>query len=216
MKKALLMIVLLLQSPALFAGMSEKLAEIQKAWAVAKYQTPESEQEKAFEALAGKARKLVADHPDHAEPKVWLAIVLSTEAGVNGGLSALGLVKEARSLLEAAEQIDPDVLDGSVYTSLGSLYYQVPGWPLAFGDDEKAEAYLRKALKVNPQGIDANYFYGDFLLSDYRPKEAIKYLRQAKAAPPRPQRPIADAGRHKEIEAALAKAQQMLDREDDR
>ncbi len=39
-------------------------------------------------------------------------------------------MKEARASLEAALKIAPEALDGSAYTSLGSLYYQVPGWPL--------------------------------------------------------------------------------------
>jgi hypothetical protein len=56
--------------------------------------------------------------------------------------------------------IDPRALQGSAYTSLGSLYYQVPGWPIGFGDDKRAEAMLLKALEINPDGIDPNYFYG--------------------------------------------------------
>ena len=58
------------------------------------------------------------------------------------------------------------MLNGSVYTSLGSLYYQVPGWPIGFGSDKKAESYLKKALAVNPDGMDPNYFYGDFMLQE--------------------------------------------------
>ena len=46
----------------------------------------------------------------------------------------------------------------------GFPYYQVPGWPVGFGDDEKAEQLLKQALAINPTGIDPNFFYGDFLL----------------------------------------------------
>ena len=144
------------------------------------------------------------------EPKVWLAICLSTDAGVNGGFGALGKVKEAKALLDDAEKIDPKVLNGSVYTSLGSLYYQVPGWPIAFGNEEMAEKYLKKALAMNPDGIDPNFFYGDFLLTEDHPQEALKYLKKAKAAPARPTRPVADAGRRLEVDEAISKAQKML------
>ena len=192
------------------AGTPISLMGIQKEWAIAKYQTPEDDQEKAFEELVARARQLVESHPGDAAAKVWLAIAISTDAGVNGGLGALGKVKEARKYLEEAEKIDPDVLNGSVYTSLGSLYYQVPGWPIGFGNDDKAEEYLKKALKLNPDGIDPNYFYADFLLEEDKPKLALKYLDKARAAPARPDRPIADKGRHKEIDAAIAKAKDML------
>jgi tetratricopeptide (TPR) repeat protein len=137
---------------------------------------------------------------------VWLAIVLSTDAGVTGGFGALGKVKEARRQLEAAEKINPDALNGSIYTSLGSLYYQVPGWPIGFGDDEKAETYLKKALAINPDGIDPNYFYGDFMLEEGNYQQAIKYLEKAAAAPPRPGRPLADKGRQAEVQQKLQQA----------
>ncbi|WP_456446636.1 tetratricopeptide repeat protein [Thiolapillus sp.] len=211
MKKLLFVVFLSLAGALVQAMPAEELAEIQHDWAVANYNTPEDGQEKAFEKLVAKARDLVKRYPDEAAPKVWLAISLSTDAGVNGGFGALGKVKEAKKLLEAAEKIDPQVLNGSIYTSLGSLYYQVPGWPIAFGNDDKAEQYLKKALQINPQGIDSNYFYADFLLEQDQPKKALKYLEKALAAPPRPGRPLADKGRRQEVQQAMARARNMLD-----
>ena len=201
---------LLFASTASLADIDEDIVSIQHQWARANYETPESEQEQAFEELVAEARKLVENNPGSAEPRVWLAIVLSTDAGVTGGFGALGKVKEARRELEAAEKIDPDVLHGSIYTSLGSLYYQVPGWPIGFGDDEKAEEYLKKALAMNPDGIDPNYFYGDFMLEEDNYQEAVKYLEKAAAAPARPERPVADKGRQAEIQAKLQQARKKL------
>ncbi len=211
-KLGTLLIVLLVFTalPARAASVEELVSRLQHQWAVAKYQTPEKAREKAFEKLAQEATAARKAHPGEAPLLVWEAIILSTYAGERGGLGALGLVKEAKRLLEEAERIDPEVLDGSVYTSLGSLYYQVPGWPIGFGDDDKAEALLKKALAINPDGIDANYFYGDYLIEEGRYAEAVQVLEHALAAPPRPGRPIADEGRRKEIEAALAKARSHL------
>ena len=107
-----------------------------------------------------------------------------------------------------AEKIDASALDGSVYTSLGSLYAKAPGWPLAFGDKKQAAAYLRKALAINPDGIDPNYFYGDLLIEQKQKAEAERYLNKALAAAPRPGRDDADSGRRAEIQQALAKLKQ--------
>ena len=203
-------------SALLFAGsvaladVTDDVVKIQHQWARANYDTPEKEQEAVFESLVAEARTLVERNPDRAEPRVWLAIVLSTDAGVTGGLGALGKVKEARRQLEAAEKISPEVLNGSIYTSLGSLYYQVPGWPIGFGDEEKAEMYLKKALSINPVGIDPNYFYGDFQLEEGNYQKAVKYLEKAAAAPPRPGRPLADKGRQAEIQEKLQLARKKL------
>ena len=156
-------------------------------------------------ALAAQADAVAHQFPGRAEPLVWKAIALSTEAGAKGGLGALSLAKEAKATLEQAERLNPNALgDGSVYTSLGSLYYQVPGFPVGFGDKAKAEAYLKKALAQNPNGIDPNYFYGDFLFHQGQLAGAEKALQKALAAPPRPGREIADRGRRAEVAALLA------------
>ena len=139
---------------------------------------------------------------------VWEAIILSSYAKFAGGLSALSKAKAARDLLERAEKIDPAALNGSIYTSLGSLYYKVPRWPIGFGDKKKARAYLEKALQINPDGIDPNYFYGDFLLEQGEYAKARTYLEKALASPPRNGREDADQGRRTEVEQDLEKANQ--------
>lgn len=191
--------------------LNEAILDLQTAWAQANYQMPEAQLEPVFEGLTRRARAVVEHFPGRAEPLVWEAIIISSDAGKNGGLGALGKVKQARKLLLEAEKIDAGVLDGSIYTSLGSLYYQVPGWPIGFGDDEQAERYLRKALELNPHGIDANYFYGDFLLRQKRYREAVEYLAHALGAPPRPGRPVADAGRRQEAGSRLAIAREKAE-----
>jgi len=45
---------------------------------------------------------------------------------------------------------------------LGTLYDKVPSWPIAFGNDNTAKTMLETALKINPNGIANNYFYGKF------------------------------------------------------
>ncbi|NIA02745.1 MAG: hypothetical protein GWO88_00825 [Planctomycetia bacterium] len=191
-------------------GMKTVLLELQHSWAKVKYETPEDKREAAFEKLSSDAEKLARQYPGRAEPLIWQAIILSTQAGESGGLGALRLVKEARGLLLAAEKINPEVLQGSVYTSLGSLYYQVPGWPLGFGDDDKAEKYLQQALALNPKGIDPNFFYADYLYEQGRYKEAMAYVQRTLDAPARQQRPLADDGRRREANVLMQKIQQKL------
>ena len=210
-KRHLLMPLLLgLCAAPAFANISDELAPLQQRWAEVQYQTPEKARADAFEQLAGEAEQLVQRHADAAEPLIWQGIILSTWAGAKGGLGALALCKQARQSLEAAIKINPAALDGSAYTSLGSLYYQVPGWPVGFGDDDKAEELLKKALALAPDGIDANFFYGDYLMDQGRYGEAVVVLEHAAAAAPRPGRELADQGRQAEIQAKLAKARAKL------
>ncbi|RRV37410.1 hypothetical protein EGJ86_13870 [Pseudomonas sp. o96-267] len=180
-----------------------QLHQLQTRWAEINYQTPEKQREEAFAKLVTQADAALASEPKAAELLIWRGIILSTEAGAKGGLGALGLVKEAKASLEQALTIDPQALDGSAYTSLGSLYYQVPGWPIGFGDDEQAEQMLKQALAINPNGIDPNYFYGDFLQRQKRFEESRAALEKALAAKDRPGRELADQGRRAEATALL-------------
>jgi tetratricopeptide (TPR) repeat protein len=188
-------------------ALADDLGALQHGWAHAYYELSGAQQSRQFETLAQHAGQLTLRYGGRAEPLVWEAIVLSSEAKFKGGLGALSLVKRARELLLAAEHIDPQALDGSVYASLGSLYAKVPGWPIGFGDKDKARTYLQKALSINPQGIDPNYFYAELLLDDGDRAGAAAFLNKALAAPPRPGREDADAGRRAEAQQLLASLQ---------
>ena len=184
-----------------------ELLSIQQAWAKVNYETPAGDARKeAFDALEKRAEAFTKQHTGRAEALIWEGIIESSYAGAKGGLGALGLAKEARSNLEAAMKIDPTALNGSAYTSLGTLYYRVPGFPIGFGDHDKARKLLQEALKINPNGIDPNYFYADFLVKEGEYAAALPYLEKAAKAPARPGREVADKGRRAEIDALMATA----------
>ena len=108
--------------------------------------------------------------------------------------------------LDRAEKLDPTALEGGIYASLGALYSKVPGGFMGFGDDEIATEYFEKALAVDADTIDNNYFYGEFLLVQGDYARARSLLEHALAAPPVAERPVFDAGRRAEIRDLLAVA----------
>lgn len=198
-----LVLTLLLSTPLLAATPHEVIRPVQDQWAEIKYRVPEKQQADRYEALGKKSRQLVDDNPGMAEALVWEGIVLSSEAGARGGLGALSLAKDAKQRFEEALKINDKVLQGSAYTSLATLYAKVPGWPIGFGDKEKAENYFKKSLAINPDGIDPNFFYAEYLAERDRNAEARQFLEKALQAAPRPGRELADKGRREEIRALL-------------
>ena len=80
--------------------------------------------------------------------------------------------------------------------------------PIGFGDDDKAEWHLKRALTINPDGLDSLYFWGDYLHQQGRDAEARQALEKALQAPPRPGRELADAGRREEIRHLLSQLEQ--------
>lgn len=198
-----LVLALLLSSPLLAATPDEVIRPVQDQWAEIKYRVPEKQQADRYEQLAQKSRQLVDANPGVAEVLVWDGIVLSSEAGARGGLGALSLAKDAKQRFEEALKINDKALQGSAYTSLATLYAKVPGWPIGFGDKEKAETYFRKSLAINPDGIDPNFFYAEYLAERDRNAEARQFLEKALKAAPRPGRELADKGRREEIRVLL-------------
>lgn len=189
-------------APAVDAAVAA-YSSLQLRWAQIKYGLPAKDQPAAFEALAKLADAAVAAHPRDPRVLTWHGIVMSSWAGAKGGLGALSLVRDAKGDFETALAIDETALDGSAHTSLGSLYYQVPGWPIGFGDADKARAHLQAGLRLNPDGIDSNFFFGDFLRDEGDDQAAIAALEKALQAPPRPGRESADEGRRAEIRSLL-------------
>ena len=199
-----------LASMAFADAVDDRVRALQKSWEHVNYEVPKASRAAEMEKLSREADAVVKQYPNRAEPLVWDAIITSTAGGLKGGLGGLSMAKEAKAMLEKAEAMNPTVLEGSVYTSLGSLYAQVPGAPIGFGDKTKARTYLQKALAVNPTGIDPNYFMGDFLLRQRDYAGAVRALEKAIAAPARPGREVADRGRRAEAQALLTEARQKM------
>ena len=186
-------VALLLLSPQSFAeSLNDSLQRIESEWASIYYSTPKQKQGPAYCQLLDKTIHLSRQHPNNAEPIIWEAIVKATNADHQDAVSALESIHDARDLLLKAIEINPQAMDGSAYVTLGTLYYMAPKWPIGFGDEETAQKMLQTGLKINPNGIESNYFYGDFLLSNNNFNEAEKYFKRALAIPARAEQFYAD------------------------
>ena len=172
--------------PSYADDFGQGLAAIQSEWATANYQTKGKQRDAAFTALVDHAAQFRSRYPERAEALAWEGIVLSTYAGEVGAMSAMS---------------------GGIYASLGALYSKVPGGLIGFGDDVLAARYFEKALAVDPDNIDNNYFYGEFLLDQGAYAHARTVLEHALAAPAVVDRPVFDSGRREEIRALLAVAE---------
>ena len=189
--------------PAVAAAAS--VEQLRSDWAHVQYELPEAARLEAMSRLKNVADASLATDQTSAGLLIWDAIITSSVAGLKGGLGALSLAKEARARLEQAQKLQPGALNGSALTSLGALYYQVPGWPIGFGNKDKARESLQAALKIDPESIDANYFYADFLLEQGDQGGARQAAEHVLKAPPRAGREVADNGRRAEARALIAK-----------
>jgi tetratricopeptide (TPR) repeat protein len=192
-------------------AMDAQVKHINDEWARIKYQmVGRSNQYDEIDALAKQAAQVAARYPGRAEPLLWQGIVNSEEAAMASTFSKLGYASTARDILEKARAINPKAANGGVLMSLGVLYYKVPGFPIGFGSAKKARGYLDAALAMDPNGLDANFFYGDFLAAQGDYTNAKAHLVRALKAPADPTRPIWDAGRRGEARKLMAEVDRHL------
>jgi tetratricopeptide (TPR) repeat protein len=203
MKKTTFVALLLLSSQCVAENLNESLQGIEEQWASIYYKMPKQKRGTEYRRLLERTINLSKQHPKNAEPIIWEAIVKATNADHQDAVSALKAIHESRDLLLKAIEINPQALNGSAYVTLGTLYYLTPKWPIGFGDEETAQKMLQTALEINPNGIDSNYFYGDFLLSNNKLNEAEKYFKRAIAIPARAEQLYADNQLKEEAKLAL-------------
>lgn len=189
----------------------DELQSIQREFDAANFSGLEKGDRKdAFEALVAHAAQFSERYPGRVEAVAWNGIVLSTYAGEVSALGAMKYAKAAREALLRAESMQPTALDGALYASLGALYSKVPGGIVGFGDDDLAAQYFEKALAIDSDNIDSNYFYGEFLIEHEQYERAMQVLNRALSAPKVAERPLFDAGRREEISRLLRTAKGEL------
>jgi len=180
MKKLIVVVFLLLFTQSAISGsMDERVSAIEGNWAETREIEATPERKNIFLQLASDITDVVFEFPSQAEPLILKSAILLTMAEDASSFVALGLVNEAKDLLQKAIGINPKASKGSALVTLGVLYYKVPSWPIAFGDNSEAEVYLLKALAVDPEGIGSNYYYGEFLLEQGKKEQAISFLNKA-------------------------------------
>ncbi|MDP2903389.1 MAG: TRAP transporter TatT component family protein [Methylovulum sp.] len=193
MKNILFVVLLLLSSTHCLAdNLQDALQGIETEWASIYYGTPRQLQGSAYATLLDKTVKLSRQYPKDTNALFWQAVVKASYADRQDPVSALAAIYEVRDLLNKIITINPTTMNGSAYVVLGTLYHKAPAWPIAFGDDEKASKSFQAALKISPDGMDSNYYYGEFLLANNPLKDAEIYFKKASVAPVRATQQYAD------------------------
>ncbi len=210
----LLLIALLATAPGVLScqaanSLPPEVRRLQTKWEAIKFGVPEGdEQTKQMNSLGEEADAIGANQPNVPEALIWDGIITSERASMASTFSALGLATRARDILEQAYKMDPARLDAGATTSLGVLYYRVPGFPIGFGDKKKARQLLEQAVKLAPNGLDAWYFYGDFLYTQDELPKAAEAFQHALKIPPHPDRPLWDKNRRLVIQEMLTKIEE--------
>lgn len=183
--------------------MEVAVQQLKKEWAEVKYLVPKEQKVKKLESLIARAHRISAQNPNEALPLLWEGTMLSTLASLKSGFGALGVAKKARAQLEESLMKDPTVENGYAHVILGALYSRVPGRPIGFGNKEAAKHHFLTALNMDPEGLESNFFYGEFLQSEGEYQQAMHHFEMAHHSSPNPNFKVFEDGRRQEVSNAM-------------
>lgn len=184
----------------------QDIAGFKQAWSSIKYPAnniSKSEQIKQLEGLVAQLDQYARQKPNDAATLLWQGTLRSTLASLKGGLGALSLAKEAKQFLEKSLAVDPTVEHGYAHVILGALFQKVPGKPLGFGSKEIARHHFLTALQMDPNGLESNFFFGEYLIQMGDHASAKGYLEKAARSAVDQQFMVFEQGRRDEVQKAL-------------
>nr|MCH9699039.1 hypothetical protein [Gammaproteobacteria bacterium] len=183
----------------------QTLLQLEHRWAEIRYQTPEKQRLQAFDNELNELSRHPSGCQQSAEYQLIQAMIKGSMAKLQSRLDGLNMIRQIEHHLQTAIKTNPAVMQGMSWTLLGLLYDKSPGWPFSIGDDKAAEQAYQKGLELNPDGVDANYYYGDFLRRKKQSEPARQYLLKASRGKQGHQSEIAFQGRMLDVSRALKK-----------
>lgn len=184
-------LLMLTVNMATASSLMDEINGIESDWAKVFYHSAKTDDmaKKEYSRLIAKTQRLEIKYPDATEPIFWEANILASRAEHENIFTALASIETAKTLLKQVIQKDASTLGGAALITLGILYYEMP---LTYNRNSMAENHLKEALKINPNGVDPNYFYAEFLRSMDQAIAAIKYYKFALSATVRFEQQFAD------------------------
>ncbi|MFW5842774.1 MAG: hypothetical protein ACOCW6_02515, partial [Spirochaetota bacterium] len=102
-----------------------------------------------YEEGAGHAREAIEIDPSIAEAYFWEAANRGSVGQTRGVLNSLFMASDLNDLLHQTVRRDDDYPEP--YFMLGTLYRELPGRPVSFGDDDAAVSFGRLAVDLHEE-----------------------------------------------------------------
>jgi len=131
--------------------------------------------ETADKALAGNANEIVGLY--------WKAVAMGKLSEEMGILNSLKMTRPMEKLFLRVIALDERYDNAGGHKALGRMYFRLPGFPISFGNKEKALFHLKRALELYPHDLIAKAFYAEALYDMGKKQEAIKLAEAIVATP---------------------------------
>lgn len=137
------------------------------------------------------AERAVETQPEGVEGRYWYALTIGRLGEARGILRSLSAASDMRRELETVLELAPD--HAGAHFALGMLYHRLPGWPLSFGDNNRALELMSAAVELAPDNTTYRLGLAELLLDLRRRDDAISQLETIIEMPLTPDEPVESA-----------------------
>jgi len=123
----------------------------------------------AESALAGNTNEVVALY--------WKGVAMGKLIENMRILDALRMTRSMENLFLRVIAINEHYDAAGGHKALGRIYHQLPGFPISFGDNEKALFHLGRAYELYPDDIIVRAFLAELLMDMGRKHEALGHAQ---------------------------------------
>ena len=135
----------------------------------------------------------------------WKSAAMGKIAEDSGVFNALRMLRPMESMLLRVVELDERYENAGAHRALGRMYHKLPGFPISFGNNDKALMHLKRAHELFPQDVITHVFYAELLYDTGKKQEARHHAEFVLAMP------IADEDA-REFAEYVSIAQSVLDK----
>ncbi|MDR4517677.1 MAG: TRAP transporter TatT component family protein [Nitrosomonas sp.] len=175
-RPALLSTIAWIKQLALSTRSSTVLAELARLkFANAEVETEKSTRIELYKECIVTADMALAINKDEVRALYWKAVAMGKSSEESGIVNALRMTRPMEQLFLRVIELDEHYDNAGAHKALGRMYYKLPGFPISFGNKEKALFHLKRAHTLFPNDIITRAFYAEVLLDMGRVQEARKH-----------------------------------------
>ena len=136
-----------------------------------------------FENCIAIADQALALNGNDVRALFWKAVAMGKMAEGSGIVNALRMLRPMEKNLLSVIALDEKYENAGAHRALGRMYHKLPGFPLSFGDNQKALKHLKRAHDLFPSDVITRAFYAELLYDVGRIEEARKHADFVLATP---------------------------------
>lgn len=136
-----------------------------------------------FENAIETADQALALNANDVRGLFWKAAAMGKIAEDSGIINALRMLRPMESMLLKVIELDEHYENAGAHRALGRMYHQLPGFPISFGSNRKAQMHLKRAHELFPRDVITRAFYAELLYDSGRKAEARKHAEFVLATP---------------------------------